>query len=382
MGGRYNFARLQLQNENPDPTEPDTITGTHTYERFNPMAGATYRLMSGLTLYGGYAEANRAPTPAELACADPNNPCLIESFLTADPPLKQVVSRTFEAGLRGDLANFDGDQRLQWTAGLFRTENQDDIITIAAQQSGRGFFQNAGDTLRQGVELGMQYQDRKWYAYANYAYVDATFQTANVLSSPNNPAGFTCPGTAPADEATCIQVNPGDRLPGVPRHRFKAGFDYWVTSQWRFGADLIAASNQIFFGDESNQNAPLPGYTTVNLHTSYDVTKNIQIYGLVDNVFDQHYGVFGNFFSLDDANNAAQADPSTGAGFFTNPRTITPAPPVAAYGGVKLRFQELTGWRADTVHRQRHRLRAYRTDPLFTRGAIENRKVSGAGCIQ
>jgi iron complex outermembrane recepter protein len=85
VGGRYNYARIQLEDNTGDAPE---INGTHTYERFNPMAGATYKLATGLTLYGSYAEANRAPTAAELACADPDNPCLIESFLTADPPLK------------------------------------------------------------------------------------------------------------------------------------------------------------------------------------------------------------------------------------------------------------------------------------------------------
>ena len=59
------------------------------------MAGATYRARARfLTLFGSYSEANRAPTAAELACADPEAPCLIESFLTADPPLQQVVNGT------------------------------------------------------------------------------------------------------------------------------------------------------------------------------------------------------------------------------------------------------------------------------------------------
>ena len=81
------------------------------------MAGVTYEIAPGLTVYGGYAEANRAPTPAELACADPVNPCLIESFLTADPPLKQVVSRTFELGLRGKETYWN-DGKLEWSAGF------------------------------------------------------------------------------------------------------------------------------------------------------------------------------------------------------------------------------------------------------------------------
>ncbi|MEI9900981.1 MAG: TonB-dependent receptor [Hyphomicrobium sp.] len=74
LGGRWNYARIACRTENfvaEDPDDEDKITGTHKYYRFNPMAGATYKLLPGLTLYGSYAEANRAPTAAELACADP-----------------------------------------------------------------------------------------------------------------------------------------------------------------------------------------------------------------------------------------------------------------------------------------------------------------------
>jgi iron complex outermembrane recepter protein len=337
LGGRYNYARLGLQNLDPDPAFPDLLTGTHTYERFNPMGGLTYKIAPGLSIYGSYAEANRAPTAAELACADPVNPCLIESFLTADPPLKQVVSHTYEAGLRGKFATFNNENVLEWTAGAFRTENDDDIIAVASTINGRGYFTNAGTTLRQGIELGAQYHDRRLMLYTNYAYIDATFQTQNVLSSPDNPSGFECiPGNA--DAGKCINVTPGSRLPGVPRHRFKVGFDYWLTPEWKFGSDLITVSDQVFFGDQANLNEPLAGYTVVNIHSSYDITKNIQIYSLVNNVFDTHYGLFGNYFNLAAANNAASADPSTGAGFFTNPRTITPGAPLAVYGGLKLRF--------------------------------------------
>ncbi len=275
VGGRWNYARIQIKNDafeagEDDDGNPnvDLLSGTHEFYRFNPMAGLTYKLWDGLMAYGSYAEANRAPTAAELACADPDNPCLIESFLTADPPLKQVVSRTFELGVRGDLATWNGDQKLEWTAGVFRTENTDDILAIASSSNGRGFFTNAGDTLRQGVELGVQYQDRRLSAYANYAYIDATFRTPNIFSSPDNPnedAHVDCDTGASDPDADCIKVNPGDRIPGIPRHRFKAGFDYWMTSKWKFGADVVAASDQYFLGDEGNDNKPLAGYATVDL---------------------------------------------------------------------------------------------------------------------
>ncbi len=35
----------------------------------------------------------------------------------------------------------------------------------------------------------------------------------------------------------------------------------------------------------------------MNLHSSYDLTDNIQIYGRVNNVFDQKYYLFGTYFN-------------------------------------------------------------------------------------
>jgi iron complex outermembrane recepter protein len=329
-GGRYNLALLDLADQTgQDPF----LNGSHRFERFNPVVGATYKFSAGLSAYGGYSEANRAPTPAELACADPDNPCLIESFLTGDPPLKQVVSHTWEAGLRGELTSFGPKERIDWSFGLFRALNVDDIVTVAAPTSGRGFFENAGDTLRQGVEASITYRAERAMVYANYNYTDATFRTPITLPSPNNPAADLCPGSDPMDPTFCIPVQPGDHLPGVPAHKFKAGFDYWITRQWKFGADLIAASSQFFYGDEANLTSPLAGYAKVNLHTSYDLTEHVQVYGLIDNLFDARFGTFGNFFDT-----AAATEASLGTIPFNNPKTIVPAIPFAAYGGVKVRF--------------------------------------------
>ncbi len=73
MGGRYNYARLELDNQGEiEDSVEDKLTGTHTYERFNPMAGLTYQLSRGLTLYGSYAE----PEPCTDGSAEPYAPIL------------------------------------------------------------------------------------------------------------------------------------------------------------------------------------------------------------------------------------------------------------------------------------------------------------------
>jgi iron complex outermembrane recepter protein len=213
--------------------------------------------------------------------------------------------------------------------------NFDDILPLAAPQSGRGFFQNVGNTLRQGVELGMRYTDKQLMVYANYALVDATIQTNVQLPAPNNPTAVQCNDASPGTE--CANATKGDRLPGIPEHLFKTGFEYWFTPQIKGGADVVVASNQIFYNDWANANAPLAGYATVNVHGSYDVTDRVQVYGLIDNLFNAHYGLFGNYFSLDNAKGAATAA-GLGSNFFTNPETIVPGQPFAAYGGVKVKF--------------------------------------------
>jgi len=345
VGGRFNYAQIKIK-DNTGNEELEKLNGTNTYTRFNPMAGLTYKLMPGISLYGGYSEANRAPTPAEIACSDPDFPCIIESFLTADPPLKQVVSRTVEVGVRGaKKLGWEGDH-INWGVGFFRTLNSNDIMSVADETSnGRGYFLNAGDTLRQGVEASIEYHSRRLYAYASYTYVDATFRDSLQLSSPDNPFAGECesgPGGDDDDEAHCVHVRPGDRLPGTPQHRFKVGFDYWMTQKWKFGADLIALSNQFFTGDEANQDSPLPGFARLNLHTSYDITNNIQIYGLFENVMNRHYGLYGTYYNAELANVGGAADTPPikfeEADDGGRQRSITPAIPFAAYGGIKVKF--------------------------------------------
>jgi len=277
-GGRFNSAQVNLNDQ-----LGTALTSSNHFNRFNPMIGATYAITPNVSAYAGYSEANRAPTPLELGCADPNHPCIIDNFLVSDPSLKQVVARTVEAGLRGNLDLASQSGRINWKAGVYRTDNSNDILNVPSAITGFGYFTNVGATRRQGVELEADYHADKWLVYASYAYVDATFRTALTLSSPSNPY---------ADVNGNIYVVPGDHIASIPRNRLKLGADYDVTDQWKVGGDFLYVGSQYYQGDESNQNPQLPGYWTVNLHTSYQITKNLQIYGLINNLFDKHYYTF------------------------------------------------------------------------------------------
>jgi len=323
--GRYNVAVIDLKDQ-----EGSNLTGTNRYSRFNPALGLTDKILPNLTAYGGYAEGNRVPTASEIECANPFLPCLLPSSLSSDPPtLKQVVSHTFEAGLRGRFSvPAREDSTLSWNAGLFRTDLHDDIYGVATSLSA-GYFQNIGGTRRQGADLGVTYHDDELSIFANYSFVDATFRSNFTLNSPSNPF---------QDANGDITVRPGDHLPGIPQHRLKAGIDYRLLEGWVIGGTMTLVSDQIYRGDESNQLAPLPGYVIVNLRSTYQLTDALLLFFTVNNLLDGHYATFG---VLGDPTGIGV--PGIPAGAVTNGPGIdnrfqSPAAPIAAYGGLKLHF--------------------------------------------
>ena len=316
-GARLNFARIQ--SEDLTGFSPD-VTGTHYFNKINPVAGLTYRFFDALNLYGSYSESNRAPTPLELACANPDRPCLLPNSLVADPPLKQVTGRTYEVGFRGQLPNTYDGGIITYKIGAFRTDLANDILSLATPgNTARAYFVNVPSTQRQGIEVGGEYTADYLRVYANYALVDATFQFNGTLSSPNNPL---------ADDGA-IQVRKGNVVPLVPTHQIKAGFDYFVTPDWQFGLYLQAFSSSYFRGDESNLNRKLPPYYVLNFQTKYQVTKNLEVFGLITNLTNNRYATFGTF-----------AEPGAVAGNLriSDPRTTTLAQPFSVYAGIRYAF--------------------------------------------
>jgi iron complex outermembrane recepter protein len=316
VAGRFNAALIDLKDQTGN-----TLTGNHTYTRFNPGVGLTYKLAPGLSVYASYSEANRAPTPAELSCADPASPCSLANFFVGDPDLKQVVAHTVEAGLRGEIAPFP-DAKLSWNAALFHTDLDDDILFVSSPIQGRAFFQNVGATRRQGVDVGLRFSTERLLAWIDYSYIDATFQSGFVEASPDNPA---------ADANGNISVRPGNHVPGIPTNLLKLGASYKVTDAWTVGATGIAASGQYLFGDEANLTPKTPAYFVAKVNTSYQLTDQIQLFGFVQNAFNTRHYTFGTF-SPTSSVFIAQAPGAT------NPRSYSVAAPIAGYAGLRVTF--------------------------------------------
>jgi iron complex outermembrane receptor protein len=294
---RYNVTRVRAV-DGLSPALPPPAAGLGndlTFTKLNPAVGASYTPEGAPGLYAGFSQGNRPPSPVELGCADPNSPCHLPNAMASDPPLKQVVSRTLEAGVRARTAS-----GLRWNATLFRTVNYDDIVFVSSSASS-GFFSNFGKTRRQGLEAALDRSQGKFSWALNYSLIDATYQSSAVLFSKAN---------STADANGNIQVSPGNRLPGIPRHHLNAVANYDLTDRITVGAGAIAVSRQFARGNDNNQHQPdgvnflgpgeVAGYALLNLNLDYKLDRGLRLFAKLSNVFDRRYATAGalqqNFF--------------------------------------------------------------------------------------
>ncbi|ATE62843.1 TonB-dependent receptor [Thauera sinica] len=328
---RYNRTRV-INRDRLEPGEPDNLDGDYTYHKLNPALGLTWQASPALTVYGGYSQGNRAPTPIELGCANPEKPCTLPNALASDPFLEQVVARTFELGVRGRLAG-----GMQWNASVFRTTSRDDILFVGTSTSA-GYFTNFGKTRREGVELGIGGNAGALEWQVNYNWLRATFQSSACIVAENNSTAESDPGCGEEQ----IRVGRGDRIPGLPEHGLKLALSWRANDDLRVGAGLVAYSGQYVRGNENNRHkagdgfrgrGELPGYAVVNLSADYRLSGGWTLFGRVDNVFDQRYATAG----------ALAENPFTGPGNAFQPDTdqwrseqfVAPGAPRAAWVGLR-----------------------------------------------
>jgi iron complex outermembrane receptor protein len=276
LSARQEVARIDIEDRSGESPE---VTGNHRFSRLNPSAGMTYAFTPSATAYAGYSEGLRAPTAMELTCADPAAPCKLPNAFLSDPPLRAIVAKTNELGLRGRWR-----EQGAWSAALFHTALTDDIqfVSAGAGALNAGFFRNVGSTRRDGLELAASDRVGGWEWAVRYSYLRATFGTPFVEHSPNNSS---------ADDNGDVAVMAGDRIPGIPTHSLKLTLDYAAASGWGLGAAVRAASRVFARGDENNRDAQgsIPGYGVLDLHARWRLAHGLELFAFVDNVLDKRY---------------------------------------------------------------------------------------------
>jgi outer membrane receptor protein involved in Fe transport len=313
VSGRYNHTNVNnVDQDNPlgtmvdvddDQSTPDadiSLSGNHSFKRFNPAVGLTFTPSKDLTVYGSYNEGMRAPTSMELGCANPAVPCKLPNAMAGDPPLEKVVAKTFEVGMRGNLS-----QDVKWSTAIYRTENHNDIQFIATNATnGMGYFDNVGKTRRQGIDTNLAGNAGKLSWNAGYSYLKATYQSnislVNALNSESETVGTN----------DVISVSKGNRLANLPSHAFKMRLQYAMTPNWTIGSNVNTFSDVYVRGNENNahqandgqdedhvqSSGKVSGYTVVNLDTRYKLNNSgWQVFARANNIFDKKYATGGMF---------------------------------------------------------------------------------------
>jgi outer membrane receptor protein involved in Fe transport len=350
-GLRYNYTKVgntdYLVGATIDgETHSGNAGGSHYFGRVNPTLGLTLTPNQNISIFGSYSESSRAPSAMELGCADPSAPCLLPNAMASDPPLKQVVAKTYDFGARGNLTD-----TIKWNASVYEAVNHNDIQFIYADVAGNtsmGYFSNIGRTKRQGLDFGLSGKLDKFTLSGSYSYIKATYDSSFDLSSPSNSSGDD-----PGVDDSKITVNKGNRIPGIPKHQFKFRANYQATPDWTIGANLIAFSDRYMHGNENNQHqanssdcadraedeaavscgkGKISAFAIVNLDTQYNVGGGWKLFAKAINIFDKDYETTGRL-AASHFNNAGGWE-DTGAGS----RFVSPGAPRAGWIGVRYEF--------------------------------------------
>jgi outer membrane receptor protein involved in Fe transport len=345
LSGRFNHSAVT----NTDLISPGggigSLDSAYAYRRFNPAAGFTFRAAGDTVLYVGYSEGSRAPASVELGCADPAAPCKLPNAMAGDPPLQQVVTRTFEYGIRGE------GNRLTWSAGGFRAENRDDILFVASQQTGFGYFKNFGRTRRQGLELDATGRMGRLTLDGGYTFLDATYQSQEALDGSSNSTNDAAESGGKGLEGT-IEIVPGDRIPLIPRHLVKVFATVQATNALSVTLGVVGASGSFARGNENNLHQPdgtyylgpgeTGGYAVANLTGRYQLTRWLQVLAQANNLFDRHYftaAQLGPAAFTDAGTFIARPFPPVGGEFPIQRGTFyAPAAPRLFWVGTRVRF--------------------------------------------
>lgn len=289
VSGRYDRTSVTNRDQITPGGGTGSLDADPVYHRFNPAMALRWSPLPSLSFDLAASQTSRAPSSVELGCSDPESPCRLPNALAGDPPLREVVARTWEGGINADVAG------LALRFSVFRTVSRDDILFVANDASGFGYFRNFGRTRRQGIDLDASARLGRVRLSGHYSFLDATYRSAETVNGAGNSSND---GESPGFEGA-IDIRPGNRIPLVPRHLLKAAIDWDPVEMISLSVDMTAVSSMVARGNENGEHEPdgiyylgegtIPRYAVVNIGAEVRPVKALTLFAQVNNLFDKHY---------------------------------------------------------------------------------------------
>ncbi|MCI0527801.1 MAG: TonB-dependent receptor, partial [Nitrospira sp.] len=283
VGARYDRVRFDV--EDLFVSDGDD-SGNRTLDHFSPKIGLLYNPSSGFNLYGNISTSFETPTTTEFA-----NPSGAGGF---NPDLEPQTAVNYEIGVKGNIK-----EKLRYELVGFTVGVEDELIPFELpDMPGRTFFENAGKSTRNGVELGVTVEPVKGLTLSGtYTYSDFFFEEFRT------------------DDA----VFDDNQIPGIPKNQAYGEIAYYHASGVYGAWDVLFVGE--FFANNANT-VKTDSYTVSNLRLGY--IGRFGNWGFspflgLNNLFDEEYNANVRI-------NAA------------NGRYFEPAPGFNLYGGASLSY--------------------------------------------
>ncbi|MED5240272.1 MAG: TonB-dependent receptor [Pseudomonadota bacterium] len=252
VGGRADRLRMRIEDHLLDDGDD---SGRRDFEERSYSAGLAWQATRTHTLYSTVSSAFESPTFTELA-----NPSGAGGFNLA---LEPQTALNLEVGARGALT-----ERLFYEAALFRVDVEDEITPY--ELGGRTFYQNAGETRRDGFELGLEHATTDRLTLA-LSWTWSDFRFREFVDTQQN-----------------TDVS-GNRLPGLPEHHL------YGQVEWQADNGLFAAVEGLFSSPryaENTNTTRVGSEMIVNLRMGKEwqgAQQSLTLFGGVTNLFDRDY---------------------------------------------------------------------------------------------
>jgi len=248
-------------NHNPAlPARSDTV--------LSPRIAAIYRLTDRVSLWGNIGTGFRAPTLNELY-----RQFRVGTVLTlANHQLGPERLRGGELGIQ-----VTPWRTLAWRTTWFDSRMTDPVSNVTLTAAGANVTQqrqNLGATRVSGLQTSAEFRAGSAWRFSG-AYIH---QRSRVTNNPAN--------VALLDKA----------LPQVPRHRGSVQVSFADPRLFTASVDIMTMSRQ-FDDDLNTRTVPgltkpgLPGYTTMSVSVTRSITRRLEVFGGVQNLFDREYFV-------------------------------------------------------------------------------------------
>ena len=264
-----------------DVRSENAADGRRIYRGLSPRIGLVHRVGTSMEVFGNLSRSLEPPINGELVSEDGSL-------------VRQQRADTAEIGLRGRT------EGARWEAVAYRAWLRDEILIVQDPDNpGDTLTSNANRTVHQGLELGGQWwtpltavgrPDDKLTAQFSYTLNDFRFRNDPLWNN--------------------------SRIPGLPRHLGRIGFDYRHGAGFHIGPNL-RFSSRTFVDFANSQTAS--SYALLGLLAGYDSGDGWRLFLEGRNLTDRRHAETSSI--------VARANPDS--------RVYNPGAPRSVYGGVQ-----------------------------------------------